>query len=178
MEYHYQHGPHDKPVKLNLGEFDMVMESNGTIKRLSYASITEVRLVRTKDTYAIHIFALDHGVIRLSNKSCNGGVWVDQSRGYHTFVRVLHLHLSNKSKAIFYSGSNLGEYARKGLVLLLITAVLFLGEEYFDFLPMRAALLAISFFAVGALIVLIPVISRWPKSYSPAEIPLDLLPPA
>ena len=178
MEYQFQSGPNQKPLTARLNEFELSLEADGVAKRIPYASITEVRLNKKSDAYSIQIFALDFGTIVLSNKSYQGGTWTNQYRTYQTFVRVLHLHLSNKSKAIFYSGSNLTEYTRKGIVLFVVAACLFLGEEYFNLLPMSSSLLSLIFFVAGALIILIPALNRWPKSYSPAEIPLDLLPPA
>lgn len=179
MEYFFQSGRHEKPVKAILNEFDMVVETSTGTKSIPYASITEVRLGKKKDLYYSQVIALDFGTLLIPNKSVDtSGAWKDQSRIYHTFIRVLHLHLSSKSKASFYTGFNFNEQAIKIMALLMATALLFLSEEYFDWVPLSALILSLLFFALGFILILAPKLSQWPKSYEPTEIPFDLLPPA
>lgn len=179
MEYSFQGGPNEKPVKAILNEFEMVVETSSGSKSIPYASITEVRLAKKKDLYYSHVIALDFGTLIIPNKSVDeSGGWKDQSRIYHTFIRVLHLHLSSKSKASFYTGFNFSEQAIKIMVLFMGTALLFLSEEYFDWVPLSAFILSLVFFACGFILIMAPKLSQWPKSYEPTEIPLDLLPPA
>ena len=178
MEYIFRNGPNGKPQKLLLNEYDIIVEQQGSALTIPYASITEVRLSRKRDLFAAQIFALNDKKISITNKSFQLNQWVDQSRAYHTFMRVLHMHLSSKSSAVFYSGSRIGEYTLKCLILFTITALLYVGEEYFDLIPMSSSLLAFVFGILGGVMVLSPLIHHWPKNYSPTDIPLDLLPPA
>lgn len=179
MEYLFQNGSQEKPTKAFLNEFEMVVETASGRKTIPYANITEVRLGRKKDLYYSQIIALDYGTLLISNQSFeNSGERKDQSRAYHTFMRILHLHLSSKSKASFYSGFNLGKQATKVLVLLVATALLYLSEEYFDWVPLNSLVLSLLFFTFGFILIIAPKLSQWPKSYEPTEIPLDLLPPA
>lgn len=178
MEYQFQNGPEEKLLKATLHEFEISIEVAQATKRIPYTSVTEVRLGRRREAYFAEIISLDYGTLYLSSKTFKGENWVDQSRSYYTFMRVLHLHLSNKSKASFYSGTNLGQQAVKLLVLLVSTALLFLGEAYFDWIPFSTLAVTSIFFVAGLSIIIIPSISHWPKSYAPTEIPMELLPPA
>ena len=177
MEYHFQNGPQENLLKATLNEFEITIEVAQATKRIPYASITEVRLGRRKDAYFTQVISLDYGTLYLSNKTFKEDNWIDQSRRYHTFIRVLHLHLSSKSKASFYSGTNLGKQAVKLLLLFICTALLFLSEEYFDWVPFSTLAVSSIFFVAGLAIIIIPGISQWPKSYEPTEIPMELLPP-
>ncbi len=179
MEYSFQNSLNEKPVKAILEEFELTIDTEENKKNIPYASITEVRLGRKKDLYYTHIISQDYGTLLITNRTYeSAGEWKDQSRTYHTFIRVLHMHLQNKSKASFYSGFSLGAQALKLGGAFLLSCFLFLAEEYFDVVTTNSILISVLFFGVCVVLIVLPNLSQWPKNYQPTDIPLNLLPPA
>jgi hypothetical protein len=100
----------------------------------------------------------------------------DQSRAYSTFVRVLHFHLKDKSKAIFTSGNQPGKTAVQVVFSLILSFAISFATEFMGISLVNPFIQAAMIMAMMGIIILALNIGRWPKHYSPTEIPLELLP--
>lgn len=179
MEYSFQNGARDKKSTITLNEFDLVMESGVKWVKVAYPQITEVRLSRRKNLYSIHITSIDNELIEITNGAFDSqSNWIDQSRPYQTFVRVLHMHLQNKCKATFYSGASRLFHSMYLGVAAIIGLVAYALEEYFDVTPISGVILSIGVFVILALVLIIPQISQWQREYTPEDVPMRMLPPA
>ena len=179
MEYSFQNSAREKKSTVSLDEFDLMVESGAEWVKVAYSQITQVRLSRKGNFYSIHITSIDHEVIEISSGTFdNNGKWVDQSRPYQTFVRVLHMHLRNKCKASFYSGASPLLHSMYLGVAVITGLVAFVLEEYFDVTPLSGVALSIVVFLGLAVVLILPKISQWQREYSPNEVPMKMLPPA
>jgi hypothetical protein len=179
MDYSYRRSAQENEKVFTLRSYDVVIFSEGKEVVIPYAEIIEVRLLRKRMIYEIVLNTLDFGGISISNLSYDSkGQKVLQSRAYHTFVRMLHMHLSEKSKAYFYTGFNAYRKMIGMSGLALITLSLFLTLEYVNVLPGKSLLVALIVFFMGSLIIFGFQINQWPRAYNPSSIPLKMLPPA
>lgn len=179
MEYSFKNSVSEKLITVSLNEFDLAVTRGTIAHKIPYAGITEVRLGKRRDLYFIDIISLDYGDLLITNRWYEGkGKWKDQDRAYQTFVRVLHHHLAGKSQATFYYGRSLSKQAINLGIALLITALVYLTEEYFDLLPVQAWAAAGVALILLLLIQVAPKLIDWPRTYAPSEIPIQLLPPA
>jgi hypothetical protein len=179
MEYSFQNGVREKKSTITLNEFDLVIESGAEWLKIAYPQITEVRLSRRKNLYSIHVTSLDTDVIEITNSAYDSqGKWIDQSRHYQTFVRVLHLHLQNKCKASFYSGASRFFHSMYLGVAAIIGLAAFVLEEYFDVTPVSGIMLSSGIFVCLGLLLVLPRVAQWQREYSPSEVPMSMLPPA
>ncbi|MEM1406946.1 MAG: hypothetical protein AAGG59_09245 [Bacteroidota bacterium] len=128
------------------------------------------------NTYACTLNIEDAKPIYISNKNYDdAGKPIVQANHYNSFIRVLHVHLREKSKAHYYFGVKPVNYAMKLIVLLAV--VMACITSYFAFnlngllvLPVGVVLLA------SAYALLRFGIKSFPKLYDPDQIPLRLLP--
>ncbi len=179
MEYSFQNSAREKKSTISLDEFDLMIESGAEWVKVAYPQITEVRLSRRRNLYSIHITSIDHEVIEITNGVFDSqNKWVDQSRHYQTFVRVLHMHLQNKCKATFYSGASRLFHSMYLGVAAIIGLVAFVLEEYFDVTPISGVVLSIGVFVCLVFILILPQVSQWQREYSPSDVPMQMLPPA
>ena len=100
----------------------------------------------------------------------------DRSRAYSTFIRVMHYHLKDKSKANYASGSDVSKIWTQVIAAATISFVLsFVGELVgFRFMNpfVQGAILSL---VLGSLIFAWRA-GHWPKTYKPTEIPMRFLP--
>ena len=179
MEYSFQKSIREKQITIRLNEFDLTIISDGKTQDIPYLQITEVRLCRKNNSYLIRVDSLDCGTLVIPSFTIDEtGNQVDQSRPYQTFVRVLHMHLQNKSKAIFYTGLGITIRSIYVIIALFCAGALFVIEEYFDVTPLSGILLSATMFIGVIAILVLSNFSQWQKTYSPTEVPLNMLPPA
>lgn len=128
------------------------------------------------NTYACTLNIEDAKPIYVPIKNFDeSGDLIDQSNHYNSFIRVLHVHLREKSKAHYYFGVRPISYAIKVLVLLSIifaclACYLLLNLSGVVVIPLGLVLMA------SAYTLLRFGIKSFPKLYDPNEIPLGLLP--
>ena len=175
MEYSYRNRSTEKETTIQLQQYDLVVILNKTRRTIPYAQVTDIRLTKSRETYSLHISAIDCGNVLVKSHSFEEtGEKINQAHAYLTFTRVLHMHLLEKSKPNYSTGFN----AMSALFFLGICAaassLFFFIEEYFNFTAASPSAVAAVIFSVGLL---------WhfglqlrPMSYNPANIPLHLLP--
>ncbi|MGC4021478.1 MAG: hypothetical protein QM734_05825 [Cyclobacteriaceae bacterium] len=179
MEYSFKKSAKDKRVIITLNEFDLVVTTDEKTSKIPYPQITEVRLCRMKSTYIIKVDSMDCGTLAIPNHTIDAnGKIIDQSRAYQTFVRVLHMHLRDKSKAVFYTGLGVIFQSIYVIAALLGAGAIFVIEEYFDVTPMSGIILSAIMFVGVVVILILSNFSQWQRTYSPTEVPLNMLPPA
>ncbi len=145
---------------------------------IPYAGINEVELNKTGDRlFKTRLHPEGGKPLVITNKYHTTEKTVeDRSRAYSTFIRVLHFHLKDKSKAHFVSGNSpkalgmwVGVAAALGFVVSLVMS--FFGMVLFN--PLFDGILITVIFGLIALVLRL---GRLPKSYLPTEIPLEFLP--
>jgi len=180
MKYAFKSQPNQNVIEMELTSFQIVIHQQGKERVIPYSAITDVRLECKKGLFFTTIQSLDFGSIQLSNRSVGeSGKWEDQSRQYHTFVRVLHHHLmKTHCPAEFCAGFKPSHLSVKFMVLILVAALFYFVEEYFNIFHIHPLLVVLIVSGIGTLIILSPFLKNPPKSYNPSDIPLNMLPPA
>jgi hypothetical protein len=180
MKYIFKSDPHLDSTELELTNFQLVVRQQGKERVIPYSAITDVRLECKSGSFFMTLQSLDYGSVRITNRSfVADGKWDDQSRQYHTFVRVLHLHLLEvHCKAEFCSGFKPTHLATKLVLLVVLSVLVYLVEDYFHVLPLSPFLEAGAVLIVSTLFLMVPYLKNPPKHYEPSNIPLNMLPPA
>ncbi len=147
-------------------------------KVIPYAGINEVVLDKARDKEFKTLVRTEGGrPLTITNKYHTGGSEVeDRSRAYSTFVRVLHFHLKDKSKAHYISGGASGTVGIwMALSIAVAFVVAFVARYYglsFAGAYIDGAILSVVLIVAGYLIRM----GRVPKAYAPTDIPLEFLP--
>lgn len=177
MEYSFKSSIHEDKLYLVLGEHSLLIKQGNEKTELPYAVITKVQLIQSKNHFCIKLyFEKGHPLSILNYTLDDEGNKKEQSRTYSIFVRVLHMHLADKSKAIYTSRLknqkliSIAAAALLGVGVLAMVAV-FLG---FDFYYAPIAIMVS--FIVFAVVYLLNEKIEIPRRYQPNNIPLELLP--
>lgn len=180
MKYSFKSAPDHPLTELELTNFQLLIREQGRERVIPYPDITDVNLECKGHSFYMTVQSLDFGSVRISNRShSESGKWEDQSRQYHTFVRVLHMHLLKATcQAEFCSGFKPSHMLTKFSVLILFSALIYFLEDYARLLPISPLLAASVILILGTLFLLIPYAKNPPKHYKPSDIPLNMLPPA
>lgn len=180
MKYTCKNSPGQDTVEVELNNIQLLIRQRGKNRVIPYSSITDVGLQRNGAFYFITIQSLDFGSVRLSNRFyTEKDQTIDQSRQYHTFVRVFHLHLLKaQSNADFSSGFKPTRMTTKFITLILLSAFVYFTGEYLLDLPLNNLVASLTTLGLGVFLILAPYLTNPPKSYVPNDIPLNMLPPA
>jgi hypothetical protein len=178
MEYTFRNSASELPTTLLLSDEVLTVKTGKEQFSVPYLGVTQVNLdkVNAKVFRAI-IHVEGHNPILVTNRYCvDANTTEDRSRGYSTFIRVMHYHLKDKSKASYASGSDSGKLWTQVTAAGAISFVLsFVGEllGYRLLNPfVQGAILSL---VMGGLIFAWRA-GHWPKTYNPTEIPLRFLP--
>lgn len=176
MQYTFRNKRGQESSIISLLDTRLVFTCGNASRTIPYANIARVQMERLANRfYSIELFIDQEQSVLITNRqyASTTGALEFQSQSYSTFVRVLHFHLKDKSKATFVT--------KTGKSLLwtecVAAAALSFGMAYladqsgwnFELAIGGGSLLAI---ASGALILL----HHRKKVYSPLDIPLELLP--
>lgn len=178
VEYTFRASASEMPTTILLTEYNLTVKQGKLEKVIPYAGINEVVLDKVSDKEYKTLLRTEGGrPLTITNKYYTGAKEIeDRSRAYSTFVRVLHFHLKDKSKAHYISG---GASGTVGIWVALSIAAAFViafvaryyglsvGGAYID-----GAVLSVILIGAGYLIRM----GRVPKAYAPTDIPLDFLP--
>jgi hypothetical protein len=177
MEYTFQNEI-GKPIHVEIHEFHLVVRIDETERSIPYSAITDVRLGRRRNIFALEVLSIDFGSLRISHEHLGTTDGKIQSRQYSSFVRILHYHLiKNKSAPEFYSGPKTGNITLKFIFILIFAALAYLIEGYFSFVPLDPLFFSLLILGIGSLALASPYLVNWPKNYHPSNIPLNMLPP-
>ena len=108
MEYTYRASLDDMPTTILLAEYNLTVKKGKQETVIPYAVVNEVVLKRSSGKlFQAKLFTEGARPILVTNTYCSSAKDVeDRSRAYSTFVRVLHYHLKDKSKANFATMSD------------------------------------------------------------------------
>ena len=179
MEYTFRNGNREKTTTIRLDADALRIITGDIFRSVGYDEIIEVRLNHKKNLYFMIVTTLDEGVLKVTNYTYDHtGKRIDQSRAYMTFVRVLHVHLAEKSKAVFQTGSDVSTLMLRVLFIIGISALCFIIAGYYNLLPEKPVFI-LALFALPAVFLIHTLrVSQWPKTYSSINVPIHLLPPA
>lgn len=166
------------PTTVYLSEYNMTVKQGKQETVIPYAGINEVVLNKGGGkVFRTQLRPEGGRPIVITNTYYTSEKTVeDRSRAYATFVRVLHFHLKDKSKATFMSGNRLGALwltfcTATALAFLISSTIGYLGFGFINPL-VDGAMLAVLFDGIIAATML----GRFPKHYVPGDIPLEFLP--
>ena len=178
MEYTFRNSTAELPTTLLLSDEFLTVKSGKEQFSVPYLGVNQVNLDKVNaKLYRAIIHLEGHNPIVITNRYCVDSVTVeDRSRGYSTFIRVLHYHLKDKSRASYASGSDSGKLWTQVVIAATISFVLsFVGELLgVRFLNpiIQGAILSL----VMAGVIFAWRAGHWPRTYNPTEIPLQFLP--
>ena len=133
MDYTFQNSPSDKLKTISLDEFNLVVQSLGQKTVFPYSKIIEVQLYRSERKFKTLLSIEGGKVLTITNKTfAVHKREEDQSRAYSTFVRVLHFHLKDKSRAAFSSGSSKRKILNSTLAAIFFSLVISFTAEYLE----------------------------------------------
>jgi hypothetical protein len=178
MEYSFRNSAGELPTTILLSDQFLTIKQGNDEFTVPYLGVIQVNLDKTGPKLYRAVLHLEgQRPIVITNKYHAGPLTVeDRSRAYSTFVRVLHYHLKDKSRASYASGSDASKLWTQVIVAAALAFILsFTGELLgFRFLNpfVQGAILSI----VMGLVILAWRAGHWPKTYKPTEIPMRFLP--
>jgi hypothetical protein len=102
MEYTYRPSLDDMPTTICLTEYSLTVKQGKKEVTIPYAGIDEVVLKTSGKLFTTKLMPEGGKPIVITNTYYKSPKEVeDRSRAYSTFVRVLHFHLKDKSRANF-----------------------------------------------------------------------------
>jgi len=176
MQYTFRNKRGQESSIISLLDTRLVFTCGNASRTIPYANIARVQMERLANRfYSIELYFDQEQSILITNRHyvSTTGALEFQSQSYSTFVRVLHFHLKDKSKAAFVTKRAKSFLWLEFLAISLLSSGLVFSADYWQLNYAQAigggSLLAI---ASGALILL----HHRKKVYSPLDIPLELLP--
>lgn len=178
MEYRYRIHPKDKETIVKLHANTLEITTDRITRTISYSKVMDVRLSKSRHVYSLHLEAFDYRTVVRSQSVSEIGEKIDQSHAYLTFIRVLHMNLLVHSKATYSLGFSSIFILFALSCWVVLNALLFTMEEYFDFISLSTLLVSSLLFLAGVLVLVGLLLYHWPRSYWPTHIPLKFLPSA
>ncbi|HEY5823608.1 MAG TPA: hypothetical protein VIT44_04540 [Cyclobacteriaceae bacterium] len=178
MEYTYQKSVSDLSCTALLNEYMITFRTSKGEDAIPYSMIVEVKLIRESDKKFKTLLELDNGhTYTIANYSYTPDKKTeDLSRAYTTFIRVLHFHLKDKSKAVFTSGNPQRKTWNRVTLSIIISFLISFTAEFFGVSLVNPIIQAIVLIVMMGIVILAVNMGRWPKHYHPTDIPLEFLP--
>jgi hypothetical protein len=177
MEYHCKNAKHESPVALQLGNFSLTVNCEGHLEEIRYSEIVSVEIIKFSSVYLLTIKTSDEKSLTATNLYHHAdGKVEDKSTSYGLFVRVLHMHLRDQSKASFkcVKGHRIS-VQQKIVIAASLFSVPFLAA-YFAVPWIHLVVVGLSLAGATLFVIAISERSRMVKNYPPKEIPLEFLP--
>lgn len=181
MEYYFKNSITDKPKKLVLTDSGINLYLDDACYQYDYRDIVGVWLNKPGGIFDQKFFSCtlniaDRKPLFISSLNFDqDDELINQDNHYNSFIRVMHLHLKEKSKAKYHLGVPPLNYSLRIILAILVLAVCLAAYFHVD-------LSTVALGAVGFLVLATGVaglqfgISKFPKFYNPDNIPLELLP--
>ena len=178
MEYTYQKSASDLPCKVLLNEYTITFHTSKGENAIPYSMIVEVKLIRESDKKFKTTLVLNDGHTHtIANYSFTPDKKIEElSRTYTTFIRVLHFHLKDKSKAIFTSGNPARKTWSRVILSIIISFLISFTTEFFGISLINPVVQAVVLIIMMGVVILAVNMGRWPRHYHPSDIPLEFLP--
>ncbi len=180
MEYTFKNSPDEPLTQIELSATQLTIREANKERIIPFSTITNLRLHRKKDFFFFEIHSLHFGFVRIGNRWYKEtGEWDDQSRLYHSFVRILHFQLiKNQCQVNFCAGLVPSSIPEKYICLILFSILVYAISGYTNALPYPPFIIAGFVLTIGAVLLATPYLLNKPKTYPPSDIPLNMLPPA
>jgi hypothetical protein len=178
MEYNCRNSRNDKPKSIFLGDLTMRIHSPGKDEIVHYSSVQSVHILKGSDGfYAIELKTIDKNIYTLSNRYFHpSGEIEDKSASYSLFVRVLHMHLREKSKAQFKCVKNIHVPEWQKLLLVVVLFAICYLLDYLGYKLFHPAVHGIALSGIALLLVTISEKNRSFENFMRGDIPPDFLP--
>lgn len=178
MEYTFRNSAGEAPTTLLLSDHGITVKQGKEEYSVPYIGIHQVNLDKVKDKVYRTVVAVEgrRPLVITNRYQVDQRTVEDRSRAYSTFIRVLHYHLKDKSKALYASGSDASRLWTQVIVAAAIAFVVSFTAEFMGFSLLNPFFQGAILAAAMGLAVLARFISHWPRKYEPTEIPLRFLP--
>lgn len=179
LEYTFKNSVRDQAHTILLNDYNMTVRSGQVEAVVPYANITNVRLCKAPGDVFRMIISYNDTTLVVTNQFVTGnGAIENKSRLYATFVRVLHFHLKDKSKALYKSGCSREKLWRSAITAASASFILCFISDFLGFSIINPYVdaFALSALFIGAMLLM--QFGRLPKDYSATNIPFELLPAA
>ena len=165
-------------MTLRLGDYGFILRKDGKEEVFSYASVLSVRITKSNNhVYTLYICADDHKPIVITSRSCDeNGALIDQLAAYSLFVRVLHHHLKEKSRAVFTAGNSPDRIWQWAGISAFVSFIISIAASYGGFSLVNPYMLALILTTLMVVTIFLLSANKLPKTYKPTEIPLQFLP--
>ncbi|MCI0751778.1 MAG: hypothetical protein L0Y35_08060 [Flammeovirgaceae bacterium] len=175
MNYRFKDKNDRSETLLTLTVYSIKVEKGDKHVVVPFASISHVKMGRENGYYYLLLSGEGFTPLRIPSRAFNGQARVDQGRAYSTFVRVLHYHLREKSKAQYAIGMNMNQSIFAAFIFLVsgLASFFIAREGYINIEPFIAGILAA--FGITSLFIFLNK-GHLPRPYSPDFIPEHLLP--
>jgi len=181
MDYTFKINEEDKERRLILKDEFMIYAIDGSVYEIPYNRISAVWLnkpggICTPNHYSCTLNIDDDKPVFISSRNWGeNGREIIQQNHYNSFIRVLHLHLKEKSKAQYGFGVKPKPYfMRVGAIVTILSlsvlfAIIFNLNNVLIAIP---AVISVSVLTCGLNFCL----KNFPSTYKPDCIPFALLP--
>jgi len=178
VEYTYQKSASDLPCTALLNEYLITFRTSKEETAIPYSMIVEVKLIRESDKKFKTVLELNDGhIYTIANYSFTPDKEIeDLSRAYTTFIRVLHFHLKDKSKATFTSGNPARKTWNRVTLSIIVSFLISFTAEFFGVGLVNPIVQAVVLIIMMGIVILALNMGRWPRHYQPTDIPLEFLP--
>jgi hypothetical protein len=178
MEYTFRNSPGEMPTTVLLSEHGITVKSGNDEYSVPYVGIHQVNLDKlSAKVYRAIVLVEGHRPLVITNKyHADQRTVEDRSRSYSTFIRVLHYHLKDKSRASYASGSDTSKMWVQMSVAAALAFVISFTAEFMGVGMLNAFYQGAILTAALVLLIAGRYAGHWPKRYNPTEIPLRLLP--
>jgi len=177
VEYTFQNSPGERLQTILLSEYNVTVRSQGRESVFPYSSIIEVQLQRGHGFYKTLLITNGGQSITVTNKSYSTERTVENnSRAYSTFIRILHFHLKDKSRAVFTSGERASKVGMWVIAALVISFAISFVADYLGWGLVNPYLQSAVLAVMMGILILAIYMGKWPKRYKPTDIPLEFLP--
>lgn len=178
VEYTYQKSASDLPCTALLNEYLITFRTSREENAIPYSMIREVKLIRESDKKFKTVLELNDGHSHtITNYAFTSDKKAeDLSRTYTTFIRVLHFHLKDKSKATFTSGNPARKTWNQVTLSIIASFLISFTAEFFGVSLVNPIIQAVVLIVMMGIVILAINMGRWPRHYHPTDIPLEFLP--
>jgi hypothetical protein len=178
VEYTYQKSASALRCTALLNEYTITFRTSKGENAIPYSMVVEVKLIRESNKKFITIIELDNSdTYTITNYSFSPEKKIeDHSRAYSTFIRVLHFHLKDKSKATFTSGSPARKTWNRVTLSIIVSFFISFTAEFFGVSLVNPFIQAAVLIVMIGIVILAVNMGRWPRHYHPNDIPMEFLP--
>jgi hypothetical protein len=166
------------PTTVILSEYNFTLKCGKDERIIPYASIVQVNLTKARDkVFKASLRPDGEKTIVITNRYFqSAGAAEDRSRAYSTFIRVLHFHLKDKSKARFTSGNRSFRIGFGVVAIAFISFVMSFLADFYGFRLLDPVVQGVLLTVLLAVVFVTAGFTTWPRTYYPTEIPMEFLP--